>query len=179
MHYRKLWSLYNGPIPKDINNRTFELHHINGNHKDSRIENLKLVTIQQHYWIHLLQNDFVACALIGKRMGFTHNHFSDIQRGKKRPGIGGVKKGNIPWNVNVKGYSLNVDRRGQCYNYKLSAEVVTEIRKLFQNLNYIPKGRLSSERQFAKDYYQKYNVTEASIYNIVTGKTWSEHVRRK
>ena len=45
MHYRKLWIQANGPIPKDINGRSYEIHHKNNNHNDNRLENLRWATI--------------------------------------------------------------------------------------------------------------------------------------
>ena len=45
MDYRKLWESHNGPIPKDNEGRSYEIHHVDGNHQNNVIENLK---ISQH-----------------------------------------------------------------------------------------------------------------------------------
>jgi hypothetical protein len=45
-----------------------EIHHINGNREDNRIENLKAVTIEEHFDIHYLQNDYAACQAIMMRI---------------------------------------------------------------------------------------------------------------
>lgn len=66
--YRKIWEAHNGPIPKDIEGRSYEIHHIDGNHSNDAIENLKLVTIQEHYDIHFEQGDYGACLAIIMRM---------------------------------------------------------------------------------------------------------------
>ncbi len=66
-NYRKVWIDHNGPIPKDSSGRSYEIHHLNGDHLDNRIENLALVTIDQHYKIHYDQGDYRACQLIAFR----------------------------------------------------------------------------------------------------------------
>lgn len=68
MSYRKIWESVYGPIPKDENGRSYEIHHIDGNHSNNSVENLKLVTIEEHYNIHLQQKDYGACWSIANRM---------------------------------------------------------------------------------------------------------------
>lgn len=68
MQYRKKWELINGPIPKDEFNRTYEIHHIDGNRKNNDITNLKCLSLQEHYDLHLQQGDFAAAFRIGQRM---------------------------------------------------------------------------------------------------------------
>lgn len=66
--YRKIWESHHGPIPKDTEGRSYEIHHIDGNHSNDAIENLRLVTIQEHYDIHFNQGDYGACLAIIMRM---------------------------------------------------------------------------------------------------------------
>lgn len=68
MPYKRIWIEHFGPIPKDGNGRSFEIHHINGIHSDNRIENLKCVSIEEHYQIHFDQGDMLAAAAIARRM---------------------------------------------------------------------------------------------------------------
>lgn len=76
MHYRTVWQKANGPIPRDSLGRSYEIHHINGNHSDNRLENLALVTIEEHYRIHYEQGDYDACNLISMRMGLSPEEVS-------------------------------------------------------------------------------------------------------
>ena len=103
MSYRKIWESVYGAIPKDEEGFSFEIHHIDGNHSNNNIENLKLVSIKEHLKIHLEQEDWFAAALIAKRIGLGPDYSSSLQKGKKRPGAGGVKKSTIPWNKGKKG----------------------------------------------------------------------------
>lgn len=187
MNHRQLWIKTFGPIPKDINGRSLEIHHIDGNHSNNIIENLQLVTIEEHYTIHELQGDFGACALISKRMDLPPDHSSKIQLGKKRPGIGGVKKGTIPWNKGKKNCFSNqtIDkmktiRKNKIHSSKLTEELVLKIRNHFsayeqiEGVGTIQKNGivLTQERAYAKKYAKEYKITSANLYNIITEKSW-------
>ena len=77
--YRKIYQQHFGAIPKDSNGRSMEIHHINGDHNDNRIENLKLVTIDEHYDIHLQQGNYVACLKMLRRMSLSEDERFKIQ----------------------------------------------------------------------------------------------------
>ena len=47
--YRKLYESVFGEIPKDSQNRSYEIHHIDGNHNNNSIENLMCVSIEEHF----------------------------------------------------------------------------------------------------------------------------------
>lgn len=76
--YSSIWIEANGPIPLDKNGRSYEIHHINGDHNDNRLENLQLVSIEEHYAIHFNQKDFYACQLIAQRMAINPTMLSNI-----------------------------------------------------------------------------------------------------
>lgn len=78
--YRKIYEQNFGPIPKETNGRTYEIHHIDGNHNNNDPSNLKAVTIQEHYDIHYSQGDWSACLLISKRLNLTPTEISAISR---------------------------------------------------------------------------------------------------
>ena len=65
INYRKLYESHFGPIPKcDAEGRPFHIHHIDGNHSNNVIENLRLVTAREHYDLHRSQGDWAAALLL-------------------------------------------------------------------------------------------------------------------
>lgn len=78
-NYRKLYESVFGEIPKDSENRSYEIHHIDGNHNNNSIENLLCVSIEEHFNIHYLQGDFNAANLVATR--FNREYI----RGYKKP----------------------------------------------------------------------------------------------
>lgn len=97
--YRKIFQQHFGPIPKDSNGRSMEIHHINGNHNDNRIENLKLVTIDEHYQIHLEQGDYVACLKMLQRMTMPTDERKKIQSEiSKKSNRERIENGTHNWN---------------------------------------------------------------------------------
>jgi hypothetical protein len=61
--HRKIYEQHHGiKIPTNM-----EIHHIDGKHSNNDINNLKLVTWQEHYDIHYSQGDWAACLLISGR----------------------------------------------------------------------------------------------------------------
>ena len=81
--YRKLWIEHHGPIPLDKNGKSFEIHHINGDHSDDRIENLMCVSIEDHYKIHESQGDLLACCAILRRMDDWAERFAGLSPEQK------------------------------------------------------------------------------------------------
>jgi hypothetical protein len=56
-----------------------QIHHIDGNRENNKLENLICVSIEDHYKIHYEQGDFVACQLIAKRMILSPEEISKIR----------------------------------------------------------------------------------------------------
>ena len=77
-NHRKIYEQHHGPIPKDYDGRSYEIHHIDGNHDNNNINNLKLVTIKEHYAIHLSQGNYGACLLMSERMGISPEEKSEL-----------------------------------------------------------------------------------------------------
>ena len=92
-NYRKLYESVFGEIPKDDLGRSYEVHHIDGNHSNNSIENLLCVSIEEHYNIHFTQGDFNAANLAAERMnlphlkiiGFKNPHSEEAKQNMRKP----------------------------------------------------------------------------------------------
>jgi len=78
--YRKIYENHYGPIPRDDSGRTYEIHHIDGNHFNNDPCNLKCVSIREHYDIHYSQGDWSACLLISLAMDISPEEKSELSR---------------------------------------------------------------------------------------------------
>lgn len=77
-NYRKIYKQHHGSIPKDSQGRSCEIHHIDGDHTNNDIANLKLVTIEEHYELHKSQGDWVSCFMIAQRMNLSPKELSEV-----------------------------------------------------------------------------------------------------
>jgi len=111
----------------------------------------------------------------------------DGNSGYCRKGIGGAKKGRVPWNAGKKGCfsedtikQMIEVRRGRIFSSKFTTSIIVSIRERFENHQQMdgvgtvqPNGmRLTQERAFAKEYSKHYGMTTTNLFNIVTGKSW-------
>ena len=78
--YRRIYEKHHGKIPKDSDGRSYEIHHIDGDHNNCDISNLKLVTIEEHYSIHYAQGDWAACLMMAHRMRISPEERSRFSR---------------------------------------------------------------------------------------------------
>ena len=183
---RKTWIHHNGCIPKDSDGFSYEIHHTDGNPNNNDISNLQAISIKEHLQIHISQEDWFAAALIAKRIGHGPDYCSQLQRGKKRPGIGGAPRGRAPWNKGIKSCfndstieRMKASRKGRRFGrLKISDADCLEIIGLYNSRPDVPgalvkskNGRVVSyETAFAKHWCEMYAVTPNQIYNIITGK---------
>jgi hypothetical protein len=77
-YYRRLYLKHHGEIPKDDEGRTYDIHHIDHNHKNNDLSNLKAVSIKEHYDIHYVNGDYQACLRIAQRLNFTSEELSKL-----------------------------------------------------------------------------------------------------
>ena len=78
--HRKVYEQHFGPIPKEADGRSYEIHHIDGNPENNNIANLQAVTLQEHYDIHYSQGDYGACFKMAEKLSLTPQEISDISR---------------------------------------------------------------------------------------------------
>ena len=77
-NHRKIYEDNFGPIPRDKDGKSYEIHHRDGNHENNDPANLQLVSMQEHYDIHYKQEDWGACYLLARKMHFSHDELSAI-----------------------------------------------------------------------------------------------------
>lgn len=78
--YRTIYQKHYGKIPVDVDGRSYEIHHIDGDHTNNDPSNLKAVTIQEHYDIHYSQGDWYACLLIAGALKISPEEKSNLSR---------------------------------------------------------------------------------------------------
>ena len=71
MNYRKIWEEFNDKkIPEG-----YEIHHMDGNHRNNDPQNLLCVSIQEHLDIHYHQQDWGAVQAILIRMNYQKDDY--------------------------------------------------------------------------------------------------------
>lgn len=106
----------------------------------------------------------------------------DGNSGYNRKGIGGVKKGTLPWNYK-RSNSFSEEtkkrwseiRKGKIHSSKLNVHQWDEIKNLYRKKPYIEEANTISKngrilpykRAFSKKYAESYGVTAANIYRIL------------
>ena len=105
--HRKIYETYVGPIPKDDEGRSYEIHHIDGNHTNNELSNLRCVSIKEHYNIHKSQGDFKACLIMSQRMKVTPEEKSYLAKisntGENNPMFGTIWINNGVDNKKIRG----------------------------------------------------------------------------
>lgn len=92
--YRKLYEKHYGPIPTDETGRTYEIHHIDGDHNNNDPTNLKAVSIKEHYQIHLERGDYSSCIKIATRMKMPPEVLSELAT---KENLKRIKEGTHNW----------------------------------------------------------------------------------
>lgn len=90
--YRRIWEQYHGcRIPCG-----YEIHHIDGNRLNNRIDNLKCVSPEEHFNIHLEQGDLLAAAAIATRHAMVDlqeiNRLAGLLAYQRKAGIHSLTK---------------------------------------------------------------------------------------
>ena len=122
--YRDIWKRSFGEIPKDTDGVSYEIHHIDGNRSNNCLSNLKCVSIEEHFNIHLSQGDLSAAMRILTKinklksnldLGVTPSSLAQFMMNNKL----GV------WSDESKQKALETKRRtgkGFCHNSELQSK---------------------------------------------------------
>jgi len=78
--YRKIYEKHYGKILKDDFGRSYDVHHIDGNHLNNDPTNLMALSIKDHYQLHYDQGDRGECWSISLRMKITPEEKSKISK---------------------------------------------------------------------------------------------------
>lgn len=107
----------------------------------------------------------------------------------ERKKIGGVKKGNVPWNKGIKKCfseetvkKMSDSRKGRVFSRKIDDVQVKEIRKLYNEKLDLPDvglvmkngKKLSYIQAFCKEYSKRYNLSLQGIKKIVLNECWKD-----
>lgn len=78
--YIKIYKQHHGEIPKDSQGRSYDIHHIDGDHTNNYISNLVALSIEEHYKLHRKQQDWGAVFALSKRLNISKQEKSEISR---------------------------------------------------------------------------------------------------
>jgi hypothetical protein len=77
---RRIYIKNFGGVPKDEYGRSFDIHHKDGDHRNNDPSNLIAISIEEHYNIHYLNEDWNAARLIAIRMSKSPDEISELSR---------------------------------------------------------------------------------------------------
>ena len=108
-HYRKIYANHKGPIPTDRDGRSYDIHHIDGNHDNNHPDNLMAVSLMEHYELHKAQGDWAACLLFSERLKLTANQKSELA---SKSNLDRIAKGTHPFLSGDVQRKANANRLG-------------------------------------------------------------------
>lgn len=176
--HRKIYETLVGPIPKDEDGRSYEIHHIDGNHNNNEITNLLCVSIKEHYEIHKSQGDFKACLIMSQRMKISPEEKSHLAKlsntGENNPMFGTIwiNDGNV--NKKIRGEIPAGWVRGRLISQEYASKFTkrskvginnTRFNKTiycFENINTLERI-YSTSYEFAI----KYSISTKEIRNLI------------
>jgi hypothetical protein len=83
-NYRWIWECANGPIPKDENGVSYQIHHIDGNRNNNELSNLMCVSIDEHIEIHKKQGEWESVAFLEQMRGRKATGWKHSDETKKK-----------------------------------------------------------------------------------------------
>ena len=134
--YRKIYENHYGPIPKEASGRSYEIHHIDGDHNNNDPANLKAVTLQEHYDTHYAQSDFNACLLMTFRMNMSTEELSAL---RSKAAFERVANGTHPWSNKERMKKQNQKRTAEGKNAFSNPD---NVRKQIANGTHVSKRKV-------------------------------------
>jgi hypothetical protein len=167
--YRKIYEHHYGKIPKESNNRSYEIHHIDGNHSNNDPSNLKAVTIQEHYDIHYSQGDYNACYWMAiQRMNKNPEELSILKRSghltRLRLGTHHLQKRDDGTSVASDSYA-----NGRISNFRTMTK---ENHHRYDSTIYCFENKITGEKinSTRYEFIRNNDVHESHITNLIHGK---------
>lgn len=77
-NYRKIYEHHHGKVPKDNEGRSYDIHHIDGNHSNNHPDNLTAVSLREHYDIHYSRGDWGGCYYMAGRLKLSPAELSEL-----------------------------------------------------------------------------------------------------
>jgi hypothetical protein len=189
-NYRKIYENHYGPIPKEENGRSYEIHHLDGNHHNNDPKNLKAVRIQEHYDIHYSQGDWSACLLISRNMKISPDEKSSLA---KLNALRMVENGTHPFLSGEAQRKSNAERIsngthhwvGPAFNEQLLREgrhpsqdpKIVEAAKIREKKRLEDRNHRFLDKQWQIEKCKK--AVENKTHNFLGGKIQSKTSRRR
>lgn len=147
--YRKIYENHYGPIPKDQNGRSYDIHHIDGNNQNNNISNLLAVSLEEHYNIHYKQNDWLACYMIALRLDMKPEEISKLASDAqlKRIQDGTHNFGNSDWQRNNQRKRVEYGKHpftGGKIQKETANRLLAEGKHIFQGENNLSRTRVQN-----------------------------------
>lgn len=120
-----------------------DIHHIDGNHNNNHPDNLKPVTLQEHYDIHKSQNDHYACYMIATRMDIKPADWIEMARINGRKSAVKNKNNGVGLTAWVKN-NPELAKETQSKGGKLGGKIAVEQKLGIHNLTKEEKITIAS-----------------------------------
>lgn len=167
-NHRQIYQRHKGPIPKDTEGRSYEIHHADGNPLNNDITNLFAVSINDHFDIHYSQSDWIACFRIAKRMQISAIEKSELAR---KSALVMVKNGthNFLGDRNptcaraAAGTHHMIDHTIYCFRHKVTGEIVHMTQRQFTKKYSLHQGNVSSMIKSPGRTVKKWSLLGPSI----------------
>lgn len=180
-NHRKIYETHYGPIPLDDEGRSYEIHHLDGNHNNNDPVNLKCVSIKEHYDIHYKQGDYKACLIMSQRMKILPEEKSRLAKisnnGKNNPMWGTKWINNGVINKKIRGDVPNGWVRGRLINEDHAPKFtkrtkVGSANPMFNNNVYCFENIETTEKVYSTsyDFGLKYGISTKGIRGLIRGK---------